>query len=238
MIAVNTVTPRMARITVAGPDLAEFAWDGGDQSVMLYLYPEDTNPPADLTAESARAMFARIRPDMRTYTIRRHDPATREIDFDFVLHGDHGPASRWASAACPGQELIFVGPAPAHGLTDEVDAHLLIGDETALPAISVLLSELPEGTRATTVIEIADDREIQDLGGRARVDTLWVPRNGRPPGDNGLLADAVRGLDLPSATIGVWAAGEKSAMAGVRRHLVGERGFDRRAVRPHTYWRA
>src|SRR5262247_4067937 len=84
---VERVTPRLARVTVAAPELADFPAAGTDQNVMLYFYPDGVTLPEPLTLESARGMWSHARPMTRTYTIRRHDAKAGEIDFDFVLHG-------------------------------------------------------------------------------------------------------------------------------------------------------
>jgi NADPH-dependent ferric siderophore reductase len=170
---------------------------------------------------------------MRSYTIRRHDPERNEIDFDFVLHGDHGPASRWASNAQPGDDLIFVGPSPAYRPDLDADWHLLIGDETTLPAIAAIIDVLPDGADVRVFAEIENPAEEQDLA----AEVTWIHRNGEAAGRNDLLVTALTAAEFPAGTPAVWAAGERQVMQAVRAHLVGGRGIDRRLVRPSTYWR-
>jgi len=225
---VERVTPRLVRVTVGGDELADFAGAGTDQNVMLYFYPADVELPSPLTLESARAMWSQVRPLTRTYTIRRHDPAAREVDFDFVLHDAPGPASDWAKAAMPGDRLIFVGPSPAYQPDLDADWHLLAGDETALPAIAAILSALPADAVTRVFAEVEDAAEEQPLG----VPVTWVHRC---LGET--LAGAVAAADLPSGRVDAWLAGERSSMVALRTHLLDDRGFDRRGVRPTTYWR-
>jgi NADPH-dependent ferric siderophore reductase len=232
---IERVTPRMARVTVAGAELADFPGAGTDQNVMLYFYPPGAELPEPLTLETARAAWSRLRPMTRTYTVSRHDPAAGEIDFDFVLHGEHGLASAWAQRARPGDPLIFVGPSPAYRPSPDVRNYLLAGDETALPAIAAILRELPAGARVRALIEVADAAEEQPLPGGAEV--TWLHRDGLPAGGNDLLDRAVRALELPPGETEAWVAGERSAVLAVRRHLLDERGFARPLVRPTTYWR-
>jgi NADPH-dependent ferric siderophore reductase len=222
------MTPRLARVTVGGDELAGFVWAGTDQNVMLYFYPDDVELPEPLTLEAARGMWSQVRPLTRTYTIRRHDPAANEIDFDFVLHDDAGPASDWARAAEPGDRLIFVGPSPAYQPDPAADWHLLAGDETALPAIAAILRALPEGAVTRVFAEVEDAGEELALP----VEVTWVHRSA-----GGTLADAVAAADLPSGRVDAWLAGERSSMVALRAHLLDVRGFDRRGVRPTTYWR-
>jgi NADPH-dependent ferric siderophore reductase len=211
----------MARVTIGGPQIDDFVGAGTDENVMLYLYEPGAELPEPLTLETARTAMSRVRPYMRSYTIRRHDPVANEIDFDFVLHGDHGPAARWAANAQPGDELIFVGPSPAYRPDPDADWHLLVGDETAIPAIDAIMRALPGATiRAFVEVENAD--EEQDL------DVTWVHR--------GELVKAIEAADLPGGKPAVWAAGERQVMQDVRETLV-QRGIERASVRPATYWR-
>lgn len=225
-----TVTPRMTRITVGGDALATFPGGGGDQHVVLYFYDPDVTLPEPLTLASARTLLGQVRPAMRSYTVRRFDPAGHELDIDFVLHGS-GVAAEWARNARPGDPLILVGPSPAFVPDPAVPRHLLAGDETALPAIGAMLAELPPGAQATVIVEVADASEEQRLPG----DVHWLHRDGRPPGTPDLLVPAVHALGAFDGD--VWAAGERTVMHALRDHLLDERGLDRRHVRTTMYWR-
>src|SRR4051812_42143749 len=231
VLRTERVTPRMARVTVGGPSIDDFVGAGTDENVMLYLSPPDADLPDPLTLESARTAMSRVRPYMRTYTIRRHDPVANEIDFDFVLHGDHGPASRWAAAAQPGDEVIFVGPSPAYQPDPSAAWHLLVGDETALPAINAIMAALPDNATVRAFIEVADAAEEQDMA------VTWVHRDGVPPGTSEPLVKALAVAEFPPGAPAVWAAGERQVMQAVRDYLVADRGIERGRVRPATYWR-
>ncbi|GAA3003014.1 siderophore-interacting protein [Actinokineospora diospyrosa] len=232
VVRVERVTPHMARVTVQDESLASLAGAGTDQNVMLYLYPEGTVLPEPLTLESARGLWAQVRPLTRTYTLRRHDPVTNEVDFDFVLHGDAGPASAWAARVRPGDQMIFVGPSPAYQPDPAADWYLLAGDETAIPAIAAILAALPPDKQVLAYVEVADAAEEQPIDG-----ITWLHRDGAPAGQNTVLVDAIRAAELPGGLPEVWLAGERSAMLAVRAHLLDDRGYPRQRVRPTTYWR-
>jgi NADPH-dependent ferric siderophore reductase len=226
-------TPAMARITVGGPALANFPGGGGDQHVVLYFYEPDVPLPDPLTLTSARTMLGQVRPAMRSYTVRRHDPVAHELDFDFVLHGDAGVASAWASRVRPGEQLILVGPSPAYLPDPDVRRHVLLGDETALPAIGAMLDHLPPTAEVTVLIEVADAAEEQPLPS-----VTWLHRDGRPPGTPDLLLAALRAAGpFGGGDIAVWAAGERTVMHAVRAWLLDESGLDRGQVRTTMYWR-
>jgi len=233
VLRVVRLTPHMTRVTVGGPDLADFAAAGTDQNVMLYFYPDDVELPEPLTLEAARGMWSQVRPLTRTYTVRRYDAASCEIDFDFVLHDDAGPASDWAKRAKPGDQLIFVGPSPAYQPDPTADWHLLAGDETALPAIAAILRELRPDAPAQVFVEVEDEAEEQPLPSPAKVTVTWLHRDGT----DDLLARAVAAADLPPGRVDAWLAGERSSMVALRQHLLADRGYERSRVRPTTYWR-
>lgn len=232
---IQPVTPHVIRITVGGEELADFPGGGGDQHVVLYFYREDAALPTPLTLESARAAFATARPRMRSYTVRRHDPVRHEIDIDFVVHGHPGPASAWAHHAQPGDPLILVGPSPAFRLDPAVSTHLLIGDETALPAIGAMLEQLPPSARAQVVVEVADGAEEQPLPTAANVRVDWVHRASAQHGGQTLI-EAVRAAGVPAGDVLVWAAGERACVHALRQYFLRECGLDRRRVRANIYW--
>lgn len=79
---------------------------------------------------------------VRDYTPRGFDPVALTLEIDFALHGA-GPATRWEAQAQGGQRLGVGGPRGSFIRPTDFDGHLLIGDDTALPAIARRLAELP-----------------------------------------------------------------------------------------------
>jgi NADPH-dependent ferric siderophore reductase len=248
VVTARRVGASLVRVTLGGPELADFAGGGRDQSVSLFL-PHPGQPEPVLPPEARedwfgayRAMDPEVRAVMRSYTIREQRPELAEVDIDFVSHGDTGPASRWAGRALPGDRVVLLGPAvhdnrsvcfrPPAG-TDSV---LLVADETALPAAAGILAWLPTDTPVRAWIEVPATADIQDLPTAAQAEVTWVVRGGTAPGST-LLADAVRAARLPAGTPYAWVAGESSMVRSVRRHLVSERGLDRRHVTFSGYWR-
>jgi NADPH-dependent ferric siderophore reductase len=160
---------------------------------------------------------------MRTYTVRRHRPG--EIDVDFVLHADGGPASRWAASARIGDPVAIYGPVSAYAPPEGCSFQLLVGDETAVPAIGAIVEQLPAGVRAEVLV--AGDEQDWSTAGSVRV--RWLPPE--------LLCDAVSTVDVPaSSTKYAWVAGEQSLVRAIRAILVDHRGFDRDQVYFSGYW--
>jgi NADPH-dependent ferric siderophore reductase len=171
-------------------------------------------------------------PAMRDYTPRRYDLDTLELDIDFVLHGD-GPASTWAEQAQPGQFLHIGGPRGSMIVPDMFDSYLLIGDETALPAIARRLEGLAANRRALVVVEVENGAEQQHLKSAAQVDVIWVLREG---GKDNLLT-TVKQLQVPSGNLYAWVATETKVSRQIRRVLLDEHGLNEQMVKAVGYWR-
>ena len=136
-----------------------------------------------------------------------------------------------------GPSADFARPVPVTAAIAAADWLLLAGDETALPAIGTLIESLPPGTRAVAYIEVADAGEEQRFDTRGDVTVHWLRRDGVPAGHAGLLAGAVRQAAFPAGTMFAWLGGEAGAVRAIRRHLIGERGVDRRSIEFAGYWR-
>lgn len=248
--AVADVTPAMRRITLSGEGLADFVPLAPDQQIKLFFardggVPRVPLPPADGDVATWYQRYLAIpepeRPWMRTYSVRHHRAGRREIDVDFALHGPgggEGPASRWAFTARPGAVVGLVGPAASTLRRAQApDWRLFAGDETALPAIGALVESLEPGARALVFAEVAGPGEEQGWTSAGLVETHWLHRGTVPPGRSTALVDAVRAAPFPSGEVFAWVAGEASAVRAVRRHLVNERGIDKRHVAFTGYWR-
>ena len=73
---------------------------------------------------------------------------------DRVRSARRRPGDPLGRAGAPGQTLRIGGPRGSFIIPTNFDWHLLIGDDTALPAIARRLEELPAGTRAVVLVEV------------------------------------------------------------------------------------
>jgi NADPH-dependent ferric siderophore reductase len=233
VLRVVDLTPRMRRITLGGPELAGFVSLGTDDHVKL-MFPQNAVEQAALeTLVLGAGKDNGPLPAMRDYTPRRYDLDTLELDIDFVLHGD-GPASTWAEQAQPGQFLHIGGPRGSMIVPDMFDSYVLIGDETALPAIARRLEGLAANRRALVVIEVENGAEQQKLDSPAQVNVIWVLREG---GRNNLL-NTVKQLQIPGGSLYAWVATETKVSRQIRRVLLDEHGLNEQFVKAVGYWRA
>lgn len=232
VLRVVDLTPRMRRITLGGPELAGFVSLGSDDHVKL-MFPQNAEQQAALeTLVLGAGKDNGPLPAMRDYTPRRYDLDTLELDIDFVLHGD-GPASTWAEQAQPGQFLHIGGPRGSMIVPDMFDSYLLIGDETALPAIARRLEGLAANRRALVVVEVENGAEQQKLESAAQVNVIWVLREG---GKNNLLT-TVKQLQVPGGNLYAWVATESRVSRQIRRVLLDEHGLNEQFVKTVGYWK-
>jgi NADPH-dependent ferric siderophore reductase len=173
------------------------------------------------------------RPLIRTFTPRRLRSDPPELDLEVVVHGDAG-ASGWAMRAGPGDPAAVSGPGRGYEIDPTADPLLLLGDETAIPAISQILETAPETVPIVVHVE-ARPGARPPLPDHPAASSSWHdPLAGGPPG--GALLSALEGVDIGDEAR-VWAAGEAAAMQRIRKHLSG-RGVDRRRTTVRGYWKS
>jgi NADPH-dependent ferric siderophore reductase len=164
----------------------------------------------------------------RRYTIRHARPAAGELDLDVLMHGD-GPGARWGAAAQPGDVVEFQGPRGKLELRS-ASWHLLVGDESALPAIAGICEALAGREPAVAVIEVQDAADQLPVA----ADVRWVHRGSAPAGGVDLLGNALDGLKAPVGAH-AYLMGETRAMVALRS-IVEARGVAHDAIFVKGYW--
>ncbi|MFB6835148.1 siderophore-interacting protein [Streptomyces hydrogenans] len=237
VVRTERITPHMVRVVLGGPGLDGFDADTfTDHYVKLLFAPEGVSYPEPFDMERIRAEHPREQwPTTRTYTVRAWDPVHRELTLDFVVHGDEGLAGPWAARAQVGETVRFLGPGGGYAPDLAADWHLLVGDESALPAIGVALERLPAGALVHAFIEVEDASDEQKFATEAGIEVTWLHRAGRPAG--AALVEAVRALDFPAGDVHAFVHGEAGFVKELRRHLRMERGVERERLSISGYWR-
>lgn len=225
--AVEDVTPRLKRVTLAGEELAGMDPPQLASSVRLLLSDETPtwNGNEFLLADGSR-------PVIRTFTPLRFSASAGTLDIEIVRHGG-GAASEWVASAAVGDEVALSGPGRGYEIDAAATAFVIAGDETALPAIGQLLEAVPESLPASAHVEIADSSARIDGGAYGAVEWHELPSDDRP-GD--ALVGVMAALDIPDAA-SVWVAGEAAAVQRIRKHLFDERGLTRSQATVRGYWK-
>lgn len=234
VVRTEQLTPHMIRVVAGGPGFVDFVANGfTDAYVKLILPRPDVTYPEPFDMAEVRATMPREQwPAIRTYTVRSVDHDAGEIAIDVVQHGDVGLAGPWAARVRPGDRVLFSGPGGAYAPGPDVDAHVLAGDEAALPAIAAALEAVGPGVPVHAVIEVDGPAEELPLTCAGALTLTWVHR-GR--GDD--LVETVRALDWPAGRVQAFVHGESGAVKALRAHLLDERGIDRDLLSISGYWR-
>lgn len=241
------------RVTLGGGEIEKFRPMGFDQWFRLFL-PIGGDAGLDRVPAKANKMFGYLkflripdgeRPVMRNYSVRAYRAATAdagaEIDVDFVLHGSAadgtaGPASRWAETCRPGEHVLIIDEGLTFNPQRGTDRVLLVGDETALPAIASICASLPADAVGTAIVEVPATEDALSFPRPAGIELVWIVRpHDVAPGS--LALETLARTSLPDGTFHAYAAGEQALASGVRKHLVGERGVDKNAVSFCGYWK-
>ena len=243
------LTSHMIRIVLGGSGFDTFNPSNfTDSYVKLVFVADDVEMaalPRPLTLDSFADLPAAKRPVVRTMTVRRADPAARQIAIDVAVHGEHGTAGLWAATAEPGQPAYLMGPSGAYTPDPAADWHLLAGDETALPAISVALEALPASAIGQVFIETAEPQDEIALTAPGGVQINWIFRGGRADlvgedraGDQAPLIKAVKSAHWLPGQVHAFVHGEAQAvMHNLRPYIRKDRGVDAKWASISGYWR-
>lgn len=216
VIRKTQITPNMLRVTLGGDNIHTIPEDQESGYVKL-IFPQ-----------------GEAKPLVRTYTIR-HQRAD-EIDIDFMLHEDGGPASSWAKRTQADDTILVGGPGPKKMIETTADWLLLVGDMTALPAISVNLAQLPNDAKGYAVIEVVSKDDIQELDHPIGMELKWVVNS--HPGENAnALLEQVKALPWLDGDASVWAACEFSSMKALRDFFKKEKAISKEHLYISSYWK-
>lgn len=232
VVNVQSITPRMRRITLGGEQIAAFS----------------RAPAADAPAAWVKLFLPSG--EGRAYTLRSVDRQAGTLDIDLVLHGDafnakhenstsaggDGPASRWAAQARVGEQVAIAGPrSGGFAPPADTDWMMLAGDASALPAMQSIAASLPASARVKAYVEIVDDGECQPMDSAANWRTEWITAAPGQPGQR--LCQRLMYRPLPLGTGYLWMAGESGAMRTLKMHFL-DRGIARSQLSTKGYWKS
>lgn len=228
------VAPAMVRVTFTGHELDGFAAPGPADHVKLF-FPD---PATGVLTAPTVVDGSPQRPESGIVISRDYTPLAfradgadgPELDIDFVLHGDEGPASAWAASAQLGDVIAVAGPRGSHLPPAGVSSAILVADETALPAVRRWLDALD--VPVVGLFSVDDPATNGYLPERSGHTLRWFTG----PEREAERAAALRELPIADETL-VFLGGEAGALIPLRRHLRRERGLEAPQVDAQGYWK-
>jgi NADPH-dependent ferric siderophore reductase len=239
----------MVRVVLGGSGFDTFApSEFTDSYVKLVFVADDVDIaglPHPLTLDSLAGLPAERQPAIRTMTVRHVDRAARQLAVDIVVHGERGAAGPWAATAEPGQPVYLMGPGGGYSPDPAAEWHLLVGDETALPAIGAALEALSANAIGKAFIEVAGPEDEIELTAPDGVQLNWIYRGGRADlvgeeraGDHAPLIEAVTTAQWLPGQVHVFIHGEaQTVMHNLRPYIRQDREVDAKWASISGYWR-
>ena len=227
VVSTSRLTPQLVRVVLGGEGLADYVpGDATDQYVNCLFEGQEAH---DVEGEH--------RPFPRRITVRHWDELRRLLTLDIAAHGDVGHAGRWALRAQPGDRLQMRGPAGTYVPHADAAAYLLVGDESALPAIAASAEAVPAGRRVVVIVEVEDAEGELELTSPGELEVHWVHRSGRTDELDSLLAAAVASLPVFEGVVSAFVHGEAVETRAVRRQLLTSGVVDQEHLSCSPYWR-
>jgi NADPH-dependent ferric siderophore reductase len=220
VLSTRRLSPHLVRLILGGDGFAGFTSNAfTDRYVKVFFSPSGDEAPVT-----------------RTYTVREVNEAEQWLAVDFVVHGDEGLAGPWAASAAPGDRVVLTGPGGGYTPDPTADWHLLVGDESALPAIAAALEALPDDARGDAFVEVASPGDEVPLTAPAGVELHWVHRGPDTVGASSLLADAVAAAPWRDGRVHAFVHGERESVKALRDVVLYQRGVGRDQVSISGYW--
>lgn len=239
VVRTEDVSPAIRRVVLGGESMRGFPEDRSGAHIKVFLPLQGQTQPVLPTLGPNGPVWPpqHLRPVTRTYSVRKYCPIKNELAVEFVMHGDHSPAASWASNAKPGDCIGIAGPGGPDPLLKPAAYHLLVGDQTALPAIAALLEELAPDAQALVVLWAQAANLQIALRHPPGVTAHWITG---PQIECAQRMLSTVEQHLPHAWQGelsAFVAGENSLVLQVRQYLCEHFGLNKRTLYATPYWR-
>ncbi|XID75763.1 siderophore-interacting protein [Alkanindiges sp. WGS2144] len=231
---IEKLSPSMLRFVFTDDDLTDFNSASFDDHVKVFFPdPQTGKLVLPQVTEQGITFPEGEQPVMRDYTPRyfKHN----QLTIDFALH-EAGPATDWAKHAKIGDVLGIGGPRGSMVIPMDFDGYILMGDETALPAIGRRLEELPRDTQVLVIAEVDCIQDQLDWNCPAETEIIWLQRLGQPAGEATLFLQALEQAPFPEGDFHVWIAAETNVARQLRKVLVEDYGINKNYIKAAGYW--
>ncbi|MGL5812370.1 siderophore-interacting protein [Aeromonas sp.] len=234
---VHDVGPNLRRLCLTSPELADYPFTCGGAHIKIML-PQAGQQQIVLPTpgpKGPRWEDPSQKPIIRTFTIRAFRREALELDIDFALHGDIGPASRFALQAKPGDQLAVSGPGGPDPMLQAAEHYYMVGDLSSLPAISAMAETMPATAQGHIALLVPHQEDVQDLSLPSGVSLRWFVGS---PEQTEPLVSYFTALPMVSELSYFWFGGEEGLVVPLRRHVRRTLEVDRQRVYAVPYWRS
>lgn len=230
----------LQRIILSGPDLDGFPENcNGGHIKLFFPLPNQEKPVLPAMGENGPKWPPKnLKPIVRTFSLRKFDKISRELEVDFVRHETHGYASNWALSAKPGHYIGFAGPGGPCPLMNPGEYYAIFGDLSAIPAISSILEDLPSNSKGICIIEVPHKSAILPLNKPKNIKCEWLINPSKKFSNEGTLFQKIKEIDFSSKNnISAWVAGESRTVVSVKKYFKEVVKIDRKNLYAIPYWK-
>ena len=235
---VKNLTPNMLRVTLSCPSVTHVDESCKGAHCKLLLPPSDMSE--DIFKQVIRIRPSELnldkRPVRRTYTVRYFRPETREIDIDFVNHGDNGPASSWARHADSSSFLGLLGPASPKIKEFYADWYLVAADMSALPVAGATIEAMPKKAQGLAIFEVTTEADKQSFSTPPGIKKHWIV-NSNPHTSSIAQLSFLENLKWRTGILQTCIAGESSLIKKLRHYLMIEKRVPKQDAYISGYWK-
>lgn len=215
--SVRLLSPRMLRVTLQGDELAGFQSPSPDDHMKVFF------PTSNGELQG------------RDYTPRHFDADAGLLTVDFALH-EGGLAAAWAQHAKPGDPVQIGGPRGSKVISAPNAWWILMGDETAIPAIGRRLEEMAPGTHVIAVVAVTGPEEELAFETKAKLTTHWIHRSDKETSDPEPFLKLLSQLQLPPSPGLVWIGAETEVSKAIRSYFLTTLGHRPEWIKAAAYW--
>nr|WP_246461836.1 siderophore-interacting protein [Nocardia transvalensis] len=207
---IEQLTPGFTRVVLSGSALADYT-DPRPADAFKLILPGDAPEPV-----------------LRAFTVRRFDSAAQRLTMDVARH-EQGSID-WLLALRPGDTVSLSGMRPEWAVGEGVRDHVLIGDDTAVPAIAAIIESLDASDTVSVYLALSDPADIALVPSHPN---LTVRRLGA-------VTEAAEHTPPPVAAARraqAWIAAEAGQVRRVRAHVTDRWGIARADLLARAYWK-
>lgn len=234
---ITDVTPGMRCITFTNDDLDTYPENTEGAHLKIFLPVEGQTKPTMPAFSEKGPVWPENEPRaiVRTYSVRAIRPAQKELDIEFAVHEDAGPAINFAMNAKIGDYIGVTNPGGPDPLLAPASHYYMAGDPSSLPALMALIETMAPDVQGKVIIRVENESDCQAIRAPKNLDIIWLIGSVEEQTQN--LINKFMSWPLPSNDVAFWIAGEDRIIRALRRYIRRDKGYERSQIYAIPYWR-